>query len=127
MVPKIITSYRNHKSLNEKNRLMGGREMPVLPIVRAEALSETIQAFCRQLLQTTASATQPNAVRELLPYCSDLQRLTEHSVNVLSDITTDFRDIVTKSTAADGQQLLREFIGEDAERLIGFWHDEYAL
>lgn len=106
---------------------MGGREMPVLPIVRAEALSETTQTFQRQLLQTSASNKQPKAVRDLLPYCSDVHKLPEHTVMVISDITTGLRDVVTKATTAEGQEFLQEYTGDDAKRLISFWHDEYAI
>lgn len=101
--------------------------MPVLPILRAETLPTMIQAFHRQLLQSSTSTKQPSAVRDLLPYCSDVNKLPEHTVNVLSDITTSLKDVITKATTAEGQQHLQEYLGDDAVRLISFWHDEYAF
>ncbi len=104
-------------------------DVPILPLATLEDLPTTIQAFHRPPCQPTTTARQwaPSAMQTLLPYCTIQPRLSEHATNVLSDITSDFRDLVDKAATAGGQSLLRNYLGEqEGESVISFWRCEHA-
>jgi hypothetical protein len=101
--------------------------MPVIPISCVEALPTSIQAFHRQLLASVCPKRQPGAALDLLPHCSVAHPLPEHAVNVLSDITKDLKDLLLKAMTTEGQQFLRDYLGDDAERLINFWQHDHPV
>ncbi|KAH6648480.1 hypothetical protein BKA67DRAFT_365057 [Truncatella angustata] len=107
--------------------LMSGLEMPIIPLSSTRELPATIMAFHRQLMTSAAPIKQAVTARCLLSHCSEIHHLGEHTTNLLSDITTDFRDLVHKATTLEGQQNLRDYLGNDAERVIKFWQDEYLV
>ncbi|KAK9425074.1 hypothetical protein SUNI508_03214 [Seiridium unicorne] len=110
-----------------QKELLGGWEMPIIPILETGTFPSTIKAFHHQLMTSAAPDKPPDPVRSLLPHCSDIGNLPEHTVNVLSDITKDFKEVISNATTPEGQRHLRDYLGNDAERLIKFWQAEYLV
>ncbi|KAI1870280.1 hypothetical protein JX265_006450 [Neoarthrinium moseri] len=132
----IVLLMRQMEGVQESNssammrlqlELIGGLEMPIIPVPTVESLPTAIKAFHYQLSTSAASRQLVTPARSLLPYCSDTGSLPEHAVNVISDITAGFKDLVSKATTPDGKQLLKDYLGEDADRVIRFWKDEYPI
>lgn len=68
------------------------------------------------------------ALELLLPYCALSPPLREHSVNVLSDLTASFADLVNRTRSDIGRAEIAEYLGdEEAKRIIMFWMDEYQM
>ncbi|KAI0125895.1 hypothetical protein BJ170DRAFT_685140 [Xylariales sp. AK1849] len=105
----------------------GGVEMPIIPVPSVEAVPMSLLAFHHQLCTSAASRRRLDPARSLLPYCSATQPLPDHVVNVLSDITTDMKDLIKQATMPEGHQTLTEYLGQDAERVIKFWKEEYLV
>jgi hypothetical protein len=105
--------------------LMGGLEMPVIPVPSVEAVLPTVTAFCRQFAPQETSFSRTRTAHDLLSHCTDTsQPLSEHATNILSDITSSMRDMVDKVTTEEGQRLFAEYLGDEAERVIRFWQEE---
>lgn len=101
--------------------------MPIIPLLSPMEFTSTVMAFHHQLTTNEAPAKRVDAVRSLLPHCSYMHSLPEHTVNILSDITADFKDLIRKATTTNGKHHLRDHLGDDAENLIHFWQDEYMV
>lgn len=110
--------------------LMGSFEMPVLPVDSVKAVPATLMAFHRQL-GTSSSSTEPaNPARDLLPYCSASSKervLSEHTVWLLTDLTSGFHDIVNKISTSAGRAILDEYLGPEAEKVLSFWSRDYTV
>lgn len=109
------------------NRLMCGLEMPIVPVSSAQSLPTTLEAFHHQLVTSAAPEKRPDPASNLLPHCADARTLSEHTIHILTDITTDLKDLIDRATSPEGQQQLMNYLGEDAERLINFWQAEYLV
>ena len=108
-------------------RLLDSYEMPIVPLESTEALATTLTTYLRQLSAGHGSRQVPNPAISLLPYCSIHPPLPEHTVNILSDLTSDLRDLVNKLSTHEGRQSICSYLGDDGEMMIRFWEDEYAL
>lgn len=72
--------------------------------------------------------TRVQGAQALLPYCSDTQPLSGHTVNLLSDRTKDMKDLAQQATTSPGQEGLKKCVGvADAERIVNFWREEVAI
>ncbi|KAK8042319.1 hypothetical protein PG993_006842 [Apiospora rasikravindrae] len=108
--------------------LMNGLEMPIIPVSSIDAVPATLLAFHRQLATAGGGKKTLPASRSLLPHCSGAENLSEHSANVLSDVTTGMKDLSEKATSEQGKQELIRYLGEaEAERAISFWNDEFPM
>ncbi|KAK8089799.1 hypothetical protein PG997_004760 [Apiospora hydei] len=113
---------------NKRTRLMNGLEMPIVPVSSIDAVPATLLAFHRQLATAGGGKQALPASRSLLPYCSGAENLSEHSTNILSDVTTGMKDLSEKATRARGKEELIGHLGEaEAERAISFWNDEFPM
>ncbi|KAK8125491.1 uncharacterized protein PG998_001250 [Apiospora kogelbergensis] len=106
--------------------LIKGREMPIITISSLDAMPTTLSAFHRQLFTAGGGKKAPPAL-SLLPYCSGGERLSEHTVNILGEITTGMKDLSAKATSAQGQQQLVEYLDAEAEQAINFWKGEFIV
>ncbi|KAH9909402.1 hypothetical protein F4778DRAFT_229441 [Xylariomycetidae sp. FL2044] len=104
----------------------GGSEMPIIPAHSVQDLPASLIAFHRQISIGGLPRKTANPAQALLPFASQ-QRLSEHAVNVLTDITSDLRGLVEKTTTIGGQAEIVEYLGEDAEAIISFWKEEYLV
>lgn len=108
-------------------RLLDGLEIPAIHVSCVTTAPTAITGFYNQLVAGAGSRTRPDPARSLLPYCSDTRRIPEHAVNVLSDVTTGFKDLVDKVATPEGRRELEGYLGEDAHGIIRFWQEEYPV
>lgn len=103
--------------------------MPVIPVHEAAAAPRVLQVLHQRLSTSRAhrASRTPNPARILLPYCSDRPPLSEHTVNVLSDITTGFRGLLDGMSTGAGRATLEEYLDADADRAMAFWREEYLV
>jgi hypothetical protein len=105
--------------------MLGGLEMPIISVPSVEETPSIIAAFCRQLASQDASIRDRKTTQELIAHCTGTsQPLSEHTTNILSDITSSLQDLVGKVSSAEGQRMLIEYLGHDAESVIRFWQEE---
>ena len=103
-------------------------DMPLLPLSSIQALPATLQAFQAQLNTPCLPPRPQQAVLHDLLSCSSLNpHPVEHNLNILSDITHDFKDLADKVATKEGRALLQEYLGADAKNIIDFWMFEYSL
>jgi len=116
-------------------RMLGKYDMPLLPLHSAEAIPSSLLSFFQSRLsaeehQNTRQnlVTASSVIRPFLPYCSIKTPLSEHTINVLTDVTTGFRDLAAKAGTEEGKALLRDYLGEkDADSVAQFWTEEYTF
>ncbi|KAI2640435.1 hypothetical protein GGS26DRAFT_586437 [Hypomontagnella submonticulosa] len=101
--------------------------MPIIPVHSVQAVSTNLMSFQRQICTNNGPRRIANPAQALLPFCSDRQLLSEHAVNVLTDITTDVRDLLEMASTQSGQTRMVEYLGSDSERAISFWAEEYLV
>ncbi|KAI0898248.1 hypothetical protein F4806DRAFT_352102 [Annulohypoxylon nitens] len=107
---------------------LGEFEMPIIPAHSIEDVPNSLMAFHRQISTTRGgSRGTANQSRLLLPYCSDKSRLSEHAVNILTDITSNFRDLLNLVSTSDGQTKLIDLLDGDSRSAIAFWEEEYVV
>ncbi|KAI0102912.1 hypothetical protein GGR51DRAFT_573721 [Nemania sp. FL0031] len=109
-------------------QLIGKWELPIIPVESVAAVAASLSTLRRELVAAGASQKTPNPATSLLPFCSDRERLAEHSVNIVTDMTSGFKDLLSKLTS-DPRFVseITELLGEDAEKLKGFWKDDYLV
>jgi hypothetical protein len=101
--------------------------MPIIPVSSVENVPTTLWAVHQQLGASAASRRRPDPASSLLPYFSGTPKLSDHAVNIVSDITAGVKDLSEKATTVEGQQELTGYLGEDAKRIIAFWKEEYTV
>ena len=107
--------------------------MPILTLTSLNDLPARLEYFYIKALDPkSAAAEQPTrppgveAQEKLLPYCSENAPLTEYATHVLSDINTDFRDLVDKISSDQGRAILHDYAEDVMDRVINFWTRESA-
>ncbi|KAI0553770.1 hypothetical protein F4679DRAFT_435677 [Xylaria curta] len=115
-----------HALMTLQLQLVGNWELPVIPVPSVATVEGSLATLRHQLM--TTSRKPPGPASRLLPFCSDREPLANHSVNVLTAVTSDFRDLIDKLLSdpvfePEGALLL----GPDAEKLKSFWIDEYLV
>lgn len=104
--------------------------MPIIPLSEPLSLQATLFAYQRQLLQSREIPAFINAATAVLPYCTDCAPLPEHTLNVLSDVFHNFKELAMAATTADGKDQIRSWLdaqlSQHAEGVIGFWLQEYV-
>ncbi len=104
--------------------------MPVIPLWSPLSLQATLFAYQRQLLQRQETPAFINPATTILPYCTDGPPVPEHTLNVLSDIFRNFKELALAATTADGKEEIRKWLGapspQHAEGVIAFWLQEYV-
>ncbi|KAI2614636.1 uncharacterized protein GGS25DRAFT_472525 [Hypoxylon fragiforme] len=106
---------------------LGNFVMPIVPINSPEAVPSTLMALHRQLSTSGGSRRVANPAQTLIPYCSDRPPLSEHAVNVLTDITSNIRDLLDMMSTPTGREKAIEFLGNDSENAMSFWTKEYLI
>lgn len=134
METKLPKSLTYHGELTALMCSLNGKfEIPIIPLRAIGDLPHTLQEFYRLFLKSDTATRQPqpriainSAVQMLLPYSGLSPPLHEHSVNVLTDLTTGFADLANKASNAVGTTELVDYLGEEeAQRVVLFWSQEY--
>ncbi|KAI2635916.1 hypothetical protein GGS21DRAFT_489631 [Xylaria nigripes] len=109
-------------------QLVGNWELPIIPVESIAAVPAGLVTLKRQLVSPVTGQKSPNAASSLLPYCSDTGLLAEHTVNVLTDTTTGFSDLLVKlSSDVVFESEVVPLLEQDANRLRNFWTNEYLV
>ncbi|KAI0390953.1 hypothetical protein F5Y17DRAFT_468545 [Xylariaceae sp. FL0594] len=103
--------------------------LPIIPVESAAAVPACLAKLRQQLVTAAASRAAPGLAIGLLPFCTaDRRPLVEHTVNILTDTTSGFRDLVEKLSSDDGTDSeICQFLGQEVENLKMFWKDEYLV
>ncbi|KAI1500108.1 hypothetical protein F5X99DRAFT_257674 [Biscogniauxia marginata] len=107
--------------------LVVGREIPIIPVDSVATVPTTLMTLHRQLGSSRKSLRSADPAHTLLPFCSDTQPLSEHSVNVLTDITSGVRDMLEKASCPISQVKVVDYLENEAGKVISFWKEEYLL
>jgi hypothetical protein len=100
--------------------------IPILPLTAAEDLPATLETFHKKLVTPKVPEVRSPLLesKALLQHCSLGGPLLDLETNMLSDLNTGFSDLVVKMTTLEGQEILRDYIPEHADRVIQFWATE---
>lgn len=102
--------------------MMNKFAMPIIPLTSVVDLPDTLLSFASRLTTTKPSlpCAPGSTPQALLPHCAVGPPLSPHAINVLSDINSSFSDLLDKATKPEGQIILQDYVGADAERVIRF-------
>ncbi|RYC62225.1 hypothetical protein CHU98_g4001 [Xylaria longipes] len=115
-----------HALMTLQLQLAGNWDLPVIPVESVAAVEASLATLRHQLM--TASRKPPGPASSLLPFCSDREPLANHTINILTDVTSDFRDLLDKlSSNSVFESEIAPLLGPDAEKLKNFWTDEYLV
>ncbi|KAI1118920.1 hypothetical protein F5Y14DRAFT_184692 [Nemania sp. NC0429] len=110
-------------------KLIGNWDLPIIPVESVVAMPASLEALRRQLVCPVASS--PKALSPttcLLPFCSDGTPLADHTVNLITDTTSGFRNLVAKlSSDTVFESEIAPLLGDDAHTLRRFWTGEYLV
>ncbi|KAI0486424.1 hypothetical protein F4859DRAFT_369790 [Xylaria cf. heliscus] len=115
-----------HTLMTLQLQLAGNWQLPIIPVESMAAVEPSLATLRHQLM--TASRKPPGPASSLLPFCSDREPLANHTINVLTDVTSDFRDLLDKlsSKSSFGSEIA-PLLGPDADKLKNFWAEEYLV
>lgn len=99
---------------------MGEFEMPIIPVSSVQDTPKSLMTFHRQISTSSGPRKIANPVQTLLPYCSDKPPLPEHAVNVLTDITSGFRDLLDTMSTPAGQTKIATFLEANSTSVFSF-------
>ncbi|KAH8160670.1 hypothetical protein CIB48_g7588 [Xylaria polymorpha] len=115
-----------HALMTLQLQLIDHWELPVIPVKSVAAIEASLATLRHQLM--AASRKPPGPASSLLPFCSDREPLANHTINVLTDLTSDFRDLLDKlSSNSVFESEIAPLVGPDADKLKSFWTDEYLV
>lgn len=102
--------------------------IPVLPVTSLEELPARLEDFYTKLCNArpTHSPSPKAEAQALLLYCSVQPPLPRHPTHILGDINSSFSDLLDKISTPQGQEILQDYAGEVANRVIQFWTTEFC-
>jgi hypothetical protein len=110
-------------------RLINSWPLPTIPVESAGAVPATLLSLQQQLVTGAANQEVLGPASGLLPFCTgDRQPLAEHTVNILTDLTSGFKDLIDKLSSTDvSNSKVAQFLGGDTDKLKMFWKGEYLV
>ncbi|KAI1341631.1 hypothetical protein F5Y15DRAFT_362885 [Xylariaceae sp. FL0016] len=103
------------------------RNIPIIPIEIESNMEACLTKYYHQLCRVRDADTALKPASALLPYCSVREPLSEHAVNILTDMTCSFPDMVLKMTNAASRAELEDNLGNDACRAVSFWEEDFLI
>jgi hypothetical protein len=101
----------------------------MIPITTIEALPGCLESLQRNYNKEKSppDADTSMVCRDLVRWCVDGKPLSKDQVNVLTEITSGFRDLAGHSCLPNGQATIREYLGdEDGGRLLSFLTNDFS-
>ncbi|KAF4965360.1 hypothetical protein FSARC_6818 [Fusarium sarcochroum] len=97
--------------------------VPIIPISTTQELPSCLEALRRDYTDKISPSHEDSiAHKDLACWCVDGKPLTRDQVNILTGITSGFRDLASHSTQPVGQAAIREYLGDqDGGRIISFF------
>ncbi|GAW16002.1 hypothetical protein ANO14919_054240 [Xylariales sp. No.14919] len=103
-------------------QLVGKWVLPIIPVESIAAVPASLVAIHRQLPSPSPDKRKPSPAIHLLPFCSNREPLVEHTVNILTDMTSGFGDLLERlSSNSEFESELVQLLGEDGDKLKSFW------
>ncbi|KAI8690674.1 hypothetical protein NCS56_00058500 [Fusarium sp. Ph1] len=96
---------------------------PIIPISSTRDLRGCLDALRRECTVTREHSNEArrDALRELVCQCIDGKALSRDQANILTGITSGFRDLTVHVTHPSGPAFIKEYLGDaDGERVISF-------
>ena len=106
--------------------LLGEASIPLIPISSNRDLRRCIEALAEQQSYKSNSdkSTTFESLHDLASHCVRGKPMSRDQVNVLTGVSSGFRDIAMHITAPESQHTLKDFLGQaDSERFISFFID----
>ncbi|KAI1310491.1 hypothetical protein F5Y03DRAFT_41952 [Xylaria venustula] len=117
-----------HALMKLQLQLVGKWELPIIPVDSVAAVPATLVTIQSHLSSPVANRKPPIPASHLLPFCSDDVPLAEHAVNILTDTTSGFRDLLDKlSSSAEFESEIVQLLGNDANKFRNFWANDYLV
>lgn len=100
-------------------------DISIIPILSAQDLPLCLSNLRRQCNEDTPTNIHSGALkRELLSHCVSGRPLLERQTNILTDISSDFKDLTGSLFVPDRMGRLCDLLGEkDAGRLVSHMTD----
>ncbi|KAM5362785.1 hypothetical protein ACJZ2D_012369 [Fusarium nematophilum] len=98
--------------------------LPVMPISSVRDLPGCLDALRRGCSARSARENEAHGEtpRDLVHWCVGGKALSKDQTNILTGITSGFRELVNHIALPEGQATLREYLGDgDGERVITFF------
>ncbi|KAK5624676.1 hypothetical protein RRF57_000392 [Xylaria bambusicola] len=106
----------------------GGWELPIYPVDSVAAVPAFLDTIRCQMCSPAVNIEPVSSANHLLPFCSDNVPLNERTVNILTDTTSDFKDLLDKlSTNTVFESDIALLLGDDADKLKSFWAGDYSV
>ncbi|KAI0911812.1 hypothetical protein F4823DRAFT_584291 [Ustulina deusta] len=117
-----------HALMTLQIQLVGRWELPIIPVDSVAAVPASLVTIQSQLPSPAPDRKPPSPATHLLPFCSDGVPLAEHTVNILTDTTSGFSDLLDKlSSNPVFESEIAQLLGDDADKLRSFWADDYLV
>ena len=119
-------------STNSPNKTIQTNPIPILPIPSPSHLLSFLKSYTAPpRLPPLQQTPKKYALHHLLPHITTTapaRPLTQHTVNVLSDLCHSIREVAWICEREEGRTMLREWIGEkEADAVVAFWGDERVV
>lgn len=98
--------------------------IPIIPISACRELPGCLATLRQQYSSTSAHFNKRNGeIRDLVSYCVKGKPLSRDQTNVVTGMSSGFRDLASHVTLPDSQVVLKKFLETDGERIISFFTD----
>ncbi|KAJ9164913.1 hypothetical protein NKR19_g922 [Coniochaeta hoffmannii] len=100
--------------------------IPILPLTSVDELPARLEAFRTELLNPRRSKLRyPGAeAKTLLQHSSLNGPLPELQTEKLTELNTNFGDLLDKMSTAQGQAIVQDYVPDVADRVVRFWTTE---
>ncbi|RYO89057.1 hypothetical protein DL764_008635 [Monosporascus ibericus] len=127
LIPTEVGSEATRARLERLYHLNGGRDVAVVFLLKHEDGQESPTATLMRLQQDLIGSFEMPAVPvdsvQAVP--TTLFALRRQLINVLTDVTSGFHDMLDKMSNPTGRAQLADYLDMDTEKVISFWSEEY--
>ncbi|CZS76645.1 unnamed protein product [Fusarium graminearum] len=102
--------------------------MPIIPINTIETLPGCLESLQQDYSRERSPHDANTSItsRDLVRWCVNGKALSRDQVNILTEITSGFGDLTSRSSLPSGQAIIREYLGsKDGGRLISFLTNDF--
>ncbi|KAM0299137.1 hypothetical protein HYE67_009255 [Fusarium culmorum] len=103
--------------------------MPIIPINTIETLPGCLESLQQDYSRERSPPDANTSItsRDLVRWCVNGKALSRDLVNILTEITSGFGDLASRSSLPNGQAIIREYLGsKDGGRLISFLTNDFS-
>ncbi|KAN0084753.1 P-loop containing nucleoside triphosphate hydrolase protein [Elaphomyces granulatus] len=105
--------------------------IPILPIASSSVFLPSIQEYLNELANPPHLSASPSSPLSLLAHITTdapYQLLSEHDVNMLSDLFPSLSALSRAVRTQEGCKLLRDYLDEETvKKIVNFWEQEWIF